>query len=111
MGGAYAKGYVKAILNYAKENSIAGVTILFEADFAPFQPKKQKIVKDKNMGATLQFSHSGDNVAGDDPIEGAVIMDTSKDKNQEHAIASFTMNDILNLPAGSYKIIDGKIVQ
>ncbi len=111
MGGVYAKGYVKAILDYAKEHNIAGVTIAFEADFAPFQPKRQKAVNGKNMGATLQFSHSGDNVAGDDPMSGAIKMDTSKDKDQDHAIVSFAINDILNLPVGSYKVVDGKIVQ
>ena len=42
MGGAYGKGYVKAILEYAKENNIAGVTIAFEADFVPFQPGMRK---------------------------------------------------------------------
>ena len=111
MGGAYAKGYIKAILNYAREHNIAGVVIAFEADFAPFQPKKQKAINDKNMGATLQFSHSGDTVAGDDPMPGAIQMDTSKDKKQDHAIVTFTIADILQLPVGSYKIVDGKIVK
>ncbi|TAM92957.1 MAG: hypothetical protein EPN39_21205 [Chitinophagaceae bacterium] len=111
MGGAYAKGYVNAILDYAKGHNIAGVIVAFEADFAPFQPKKQKAVKDKNMGPTLQFSHSSDNVAGNDPMPGADQMDTSKDTDQGHAIVSFTTDDILNLPAGSYKIINGKIVR
>jgi hypothetical protein len=89
MGGAYAKGYVKAILDYAKEHKIAGVTIAFEADFAPFQPKKQKAVKDKNMGPTLQFSHNGDNIAGNDPMPGADQMNKSNDPNQDHAIVFF----------------------
>jgi len=37
-------------------------------------------------------------------------MDTSKDKNQGHSIFSF-MDDIKNLPAGSYKVVDSKIVK
>jgi RHS repeat-associated protein len=111
MGGSYAKGYIQAILDYAKEHNIAGIVIAFEADFAPFQPTKQKVIKNKNMGSTLQFSHSGDNVAGDDLMDGAVKMDTSKDKDQDHSLMSFTLNDILNLPQGSYKIVDGKIVK
>jgi RHS repeat-associated protein len=111
MGGAYAKGYVKAILDYAREHHIAGVGIAFEADFAPFQPKQQKAVKGKNMGATFQYAHNGDNVAGDDPMPGAVKMDTGKDENQDHPIATFTISDVLNLPTGSYKVVDGKIVQ
>jgi RHS repeat-associated protein len=111
MGGAYAKGYIKALLAYAKEHKIAGVKIAFEADFAPFQPTQQKAVEDENMGATFQFSHSDDDVAGNDAEPGAIQMDTRKDKKQDHAIATFTINDILNLPAGSYKIVNGKIVQ
>jgi hypothetical protein len=55
MGAAYAKGYVKAILAYARENKISGVKIAFEADFAPFQPTQQKAVQDENMG---QLSNS-----------------------------------------------------
>ncbi|MFT3908299.1 MAG: DUF6443 domain-containing protein [Ferruginibacter sp.] len=110
MGGAYAKGYVKALLAYAKKNKIAGVTIAFEADFAPFQPTQQKAVKDKDMGPTLQFSHSDDDVAGDKPMPGAIQMNTSKDKKQDHAITTFTINDILALPEGHYKVVDGKLV-
>jgi hypothetical protein len=63
------------------------------------------------MGATLQYSHSSDLVVGDEPMPGAIIMDTSKDQDQDHPIISFTINGILNLPLGSYKIIDGKIVK
>jgi len=32
MGGAYAKGYVQAIINYVKTHKINGVVIEFEAD-------------------------------------------------------------------------------
>ncbi|MFN5649105.1 MAG: RHS repeat-associated core domain-containing protein, partial [Sphingobacteriales bacterium] len=64
MGGAYAKGYVKAILEYIEQNNIVGAKIAFEADFASFQPWKQKAVKGENMGATLQFSHNKDGIAG-----------------------------------------------
>lgn len=110
MGAAYAKGYIKALLDYAKQYNIVGVNISFEADFAPFQPDQQKAVKGPGMGATLQFSHSDDGVAGNEPEDGAVQMDTSKDKNQKHDIISFTANDILNLPVGKYKIVNGKIV-
>jgi RHS repeat-associated protein len=111
MGGAYAKGYIKAILAYAKEHNIAGVTVAFEADFAPFQPRQQKGIKDKNMGPTFQFAHSDDMVAGDKSMEGAEKKDTSKDKNQDHSIVTFSMADIMQLPVGNYKIVDGKIVK
>ena len=62
------------------------------------------------MGATLQYSHNDDNVAGDDPETGAIKMDTSKDEKQDHSIFTFSLDDILSLPVGSYKIANGKIV-
>lgn len=106
MGGAYGKGYVQAILDYAKENNIEGVKIDFEADFAPFQPSKQKAVKGV---PTFQFSHGDDIVAGDDSMPGAFKMDTGTDSQQGHSIFGF-MDQIKNLPTGKYKIVDGKIV-
>lgn len=66
---------------------------------------------DKNRGPTLQFSHSGDNVAGDNPMPGALRMNASKDKKQDHSIDSFTIENILQLPEGSYRIVDRKIVK
>jgi len=56
----------------------------------------------------LQYSHD-ESVAGNDPISGAIQMDTSKDKEQKHSIFSF-MNQINNLPAGNYKVVNGQIV-
>jgi RHS repeat-associated protein len=109
MGGAFGKGYAKAILDYARQNNIAGVVIAFEADFAPFQPYGQEAIEDENMGPTLQFSHSADKVAGNKPIKGARQQDTSRDKDQGHGILSF-LNQISKLPAGTYKVVNGKIV-
>jgi RHS repeat-associated protein len=109
MGGAYAKGYVKAILDYAKEHKINGVKIDFEANFAPFNPSDQKAVKDKNMGKTLQFSHSNDAVAGNAAIPGADQIDTNTDPQQGHSIFNFEQ-EISKLPTGKYKVVDGKIV-
>ena len=111
MGGVYAKGYVRAILAYAKENNILGVVIAFEADFAPFQPTSQKAIKQKNMEPTLQYSHDDDMVAGNKSMSGADKMDTSKNKDQDHAIITFTIDDIKQLPVGNYKIVEGKIVK
>ena len=53
--GAYAKGYVKALLQYAKANNINGVKIAFEADFAPFQPDNQEAVKAKTWVKHYNF--------------------------------------------------------
>ena len=103
MGGSYSKGYVKAILDYAKKNNIEGLVIAFEADFAPFQPDKQRAVKGKNMGKTLQFSHSKDAVAGNEKMDGAEGQDTSNDENQGHSIFDF-VNQISKLPVGTYTI-------
>lgn len=92
-----------------KKHKIQGVKVEFEADFAPFQPKDQKVVEDKNMGKTLQFSHSKDGVAGNDNEPGADQIDTRDDSNQSHSLFSFE-NDISKLPSGNYKIVNGKIV-
>lgn len=89
MGGAYAKGYTKALLYYAHRNKIEGVKVEFEVDFSPFQPDKQTAIKDRSMGKTYQFSHSKDVVAGNKPMEGAEQVDTSKDPGQGHSIFDY----------------------
>lgn len=102
MGAAYAKGFIQGLID-------AGVPINqieFEADFAPFQPTKQKAVKGVD---TYQFSHSKDWVAGNEKMKGAKYENTSADNGQTHTITDFT-NQIKNLPEGKYKIVDGKIV-
>lgn len=43
MGAAYAKGYIKAILDYAKAHNIVGVIFEFEADYAAYQPIQHSI--------------------------------------------------------------------
>jgi len=106
MGAAYAKGYVNALLEYFKKHNIPTDFLEFEADFAPYQPTKQKANSEVK---TYQFSHKNDKVAGKDKIEGAEYMDTSGDKKQDHGISTF-MDQIQKLPEGKYKIVDGKIV-
>lgn len=109
MGGAYGKGYAMALLEYAKKHNIQGVTIGFIADFAPFQSGQLEAVTGENVGPTLQFSHSNDMVAGNDPEKGAEQQDTSGDKNQGHSIFSF-MNQVSKLPAGKYRVVNGQII-
>ena len=112
MGGSYGKGYVKALLHYAKMANIPNVNIAFEADFAPFQPGKQKAV---NGVKTLQFSNDNDPVANNNTLgspfakeEGAeVTTDNSKDKG--HSITDFA-DKVKNLPVGKYKVVNGEIV-
>jgi len=109
MGPAYAKGYVKAILEYAHKLGITVPLIAFEADFAPYESNKQTAVKDPLMGPTLQYSHSKDLFAGNKPEEGAEQKDTKSDPNQTHWIEDFTQQ-VQTLPAGRYKIVNGNIV-
>lgn len=109
MGGAFAKGYVRAILEYAHKMGIKTPFIAFEADFAPYQADSQKAINDPLMGPTLQYSHNKDNVAGNKPEQGAEQKDTSKDTEQSHKLISF-WQQITTLPAGHYVIVDGKIV-
>jgi RHS repeat-associated protein len=106
MGAAYAKGYVKALLQYLKEMNISTDIIEFEADFAPYQPKQQKANPEVK---TYQFSHNKDWVAGKDKMEGAEYMDTSSDPNQTHWIQDF-WNQVSNLPYGEYRVVHGQIV-
>lgn len=107
MGAAYGKGYVEAILSYLQKLGLPLNIVEFEADFAPFQPKDQQAIEGVD---TYQFSHAKDNIAGNKKIKGAQNMDTSKDKEQSHDIGTFT-NQIMSLPEGNYKIINGKIVK
>ena len=92
-----------------KKHNIKGLIIAFSADFAPFQSGDLTAVTGQNMGPTLQFSHSDDDVAGNKPIDGAEQMDTSDDENQGHSIFDF-MDQVKKLPTGNYKVVNGKIV-
>ncbi|MDR2650857.1 MAG: hypothetical protein LBC68_00885 [Prevotellaceae bacterium] len=111
MGAAYAKGYVTALVAYLKAHNIPLEAIAFEADFAPFQPTKQKAVKGVK---TYQFTNYHDNVAGHNPlspygyIEGAKV-NTDFDENKGHSLADY-WDEINNLPSGKYKFENGKIV-
>lgn len=106
MGGAYAKGYVEALLEYFNKNGIDPSIIEFEADFAPFQPEYQKAVDGID---TYQYSHSKDPVAGNKKMPGAEYKNTSSDKDQGHSINSF-YEQINNLATGKYKVENGKII-
>lgn len=112
MGGSYAKGYVQALLEYFKMYNIPIGAIEFEADFAPYQPGEQEAVSGVD---TYQFSHENDKIAGDDRIRETFRYSTGKHNHsitnqlEPHTILSF-LNQINNLPAGTYTFVDGKIV-
>jgi uncharacterized protein RhaS with RHS repeats len=102
MGAAYAKGFIKGLI----AGGIPIDLVEFEADFAPYQPKKQEAIEGVK---TYQFSHSKDWVAGNDKMNGAEYIDTSSDQNQTHWIEDFR-DQIQNLPEGKYRIENGRIV-
>ena len=110
MGAAYVKGFIKGLL----EAGIPLSAIEFEADFAPFQPTKQKAV---NGVRTFQFSHKQDDVANSSvlgspqgKIEGVSSLDyfNDDDKTKVHQIDTF-WDEINRLPEGKYIIVNGQI--
>jgi hypothetical protein len=106
MGTAYARGYIYELILFFIENDIPLSVIEFEADFAPYQGE---LLDAHNSFPIYQFSHRNDNIAGNNPMPGAINMDTSADKEQGHSIDSF-WEQIRNLPSGSYRVEDGQIV-
>ena len=64
MGGAYGKGFVQSLVDYASKNGIEP-KIEFELDLAPFQPTEQKAV---DGVTTYQASHTNDPVATGEKI-------------------------------------------
>ena len=108
MGGAYAKGFLKAVMEYIQKHpeECNGIN-LAEYDFAPYQPGYQTAIEGVD---TYQYSHEKDRMAGNTPIQGAKQMDTYNDERRKHSIEDF-FDYIKTLPEGSYKIEDGKIVK
>ena len=49
-------------------------------------------------------------MAGKDKMEGAMYMDTSNDKKQDHGINTFMDGLNKNLPTGKYKVEYGQII-
>lgn len=98
MGAAYAKGYVTALAHYLESIGLSRAIILFEADFAAFQSNQQYAVEGI---PTYQISYAGDGIAGNEPMDGAIILDTSNEVNQGHTLIHF-INQIGSLPEGNY---------
>ena len=113
MGAAYAKGYVKALVDYMIKNNIPLSAIAFEADFAPYQPTHQEAVPGVD---TYQFTNFYDGTASSSwlfspygYIKGARFINTDFDRNKGHSLTDFEQQ-ILSLPAGRYRIENGQIV-
>jgi RHS repeat-associated protein len=66
MGGAFGKGFVQSLVDYAINNDIES-KIEFELDIAPYQPTEQKAVKGV---PTYQASHTNDIIATGEEIPG-----------------------------------------
>ena len=109
MGGAYAKGLVRAIVEYAKKHPelCEGLSI-DEYDFAPYQSQYLHTV---NGVETFQYSHKNDGVAHNKREKGNVhYMKTSEDGNDKHSIRDFTQY-INSLPEGHYVFKNGQFVK
>jgi hypothetical protein len=115
MGGAYAKGLIKAIVEYAKAHleRCNGLRIT-EYDFANFQQNKQEAIEGVPL---FQFDNKGDNV-----VDGRVgKMNGSKHQKQKgatgyednvnpdggHSIFDYA-DAIKNLEEGKYEFKNGK---
>ncbi len=107
MGGSFAKGYIKALLKYFKDNGLTNALVTLEADFDPFQANTLSVIDNV---FTQQFTHSrmfeGDYwFLANKKQKG--IKEYYNDKNQgSHYITSF-FNDISKLREGTY-IWNGK---
>jgi hypothetical protein len=108
MGAAYAKGYIAALMAYAKKHpeQCQGLSIN-EYDIGAYQPGQQQKIK----GTTLnQFYNTGDNVnkwylgSSNDEEDGADTYKKSPNDNGGHSIFDFKwiMGLISSLPAGTY---------
>jgi hypothetical protein len=96
-------------MNYLNDHLEA---IVFEADFAPYQPTMQKAVKGVR---TYQFTNYHDDVASNawllSPygyIEGAEVH-TDFDESKGHSLSDF-WEQVRNLPEGKYRFENGQIV-
>ena len=106
MGGAYAKGFVQALMDYVKVHASGNNGLkIFEYDFAPYQPEQQKAV---NGVETFQYSHMNDSYAGDKRILGAHYMKTKNDERHRHSIKDF-IEYVSQLPEGKYEVENGQI--
>jgi len=115
MGGAYAKGFIQAIVDYAKKHpeECRGLRIT-EFDFASFQQNHQKGVK----GVSLkQYDNAGDNVVGKglygsqfETEEGAESRTMDNTPGKGHSIFDF-IGQIRNLEEGTYIFKNGQFIK
>ncbi len=98
MGGAYGRGFAKALEKAAKEMGADKKLLTLIADFDPFQASS---LVDVENTFTQQFIHDGGLFGLADQVDENADK-VYKDKNQRsHSIASF-VNDISKLKEGTY---------
>jgi hypothetical protein len=106
MGGAYAKGFVQALTDYAKKHPVESEGLkITEYDFAPFQPEHQTAV---NGVDTYQYSHKNDKIAGNRKVKGAHMMNTSN--IGDHSLKTF-IQYVWSLPEGMYSFHNGQFIK
>ncbi|MEM9921255.1 MAG: RHS repeat-associated core domain-containing protein, partial [Bacteroidota bacterium] len=114
MGGAYGKGFVKALLKVAKRRGVKGVPVTLMADFDPFQAASFSAIDNV---FTQQFNQSFGPGKDDTTLIGdwAGVANQKQENAEEyyddedtgsHNIWTF-IDDIVNLKEGTY-IWDGK---
>jgi RHS repeat-associated protein len=116
MGGAYGKGFIQALADYARANpdKAEGLRIT-EFGFASFQQNEQKAVRGTSL---KQYDNKGDTVVGYglvggsffDKQDGAEERQLNPDASKGHSIFDF-VNVINSLEEGSYIFRDGKFVK
>lgn len=110
MGGAYGKGYVKALKEYIStlpKEQQKQIKITLVADFDPFQAGSLKV--DPNI-KTQQFIHEGNgNIKGmgwlaNEQEKGISDKDTytNTGSSTDHSVLTF-LNDISKLQEGTYR--------
>lgn len=117
MGGAYAKGFIQAIVDYAKKHpeECRGLSIT-EFDFASFQ-QNQPTNKGVKGTSLKQYDNKGDKVVGNglygsefSTEEGAESRTMDNTSGKGHSIFDF-LNQIQNLSEGVYVYKDGQFVK
>lgn len=105
MGSAYAKGFLKRIIEYVEAHpEECNGFYAIEYALAPYQPHLHSAVD--HVG-TYQYSHYYDFVAGFTKMDGTIYMNTTSDDNQGHGNGSF-VDSIKDLPQGTYQYKNGK---
>ncbi|MBN9382145.1 MAG: RHS repeat-associated core domain-containing protein [Chitinophagaceae bacterium] len=122
MGGAYAKGFIQALVDYARKHpeQAQGLSIT-EFDFASFQQNFKKIQHAVKGTSLKQYDNAGDQVVNQTMVgeiygshfaeeEGAESRSMDNTKGKGHSIFDF-LNQIKNLSEGTYIFVKGDFIK